>query len=340
MLSALNDLTQSLTAARTLDEIAQLAASTLTENLPDRGVIIQLWNRREADVFEAAAGPEMSSDLFSVKLGQGATRAGEVTLDAQSSSGQTLTTEDRHWIFAFASIVTAATREFHSRSEHRSGQLATVLSLARLLERRDPTLGRHFDRLRSHCRTVAEELKRSGSPGVDSDFIENLSCACILHDIGKVAIPDSILLKSGGLSPEEWEVTKTHTLIGAATLDEVLEEHGDQHILAMGRDIALQHHERWNGEGYPNQLTGQNISLAARIVAVVDVYDALTHHRPFRPAWSHEKTLEWIEHRAGEEFDPDVVAAFLSRADQIESASRRMPDLDPRISDLDVALSR
>lgn len=340
MLAALNQLNRSLSEARSLDEIAELAATTLAETLPERGLFVQLYNKRQADVFEAAKGPEMSGELFSVPLGVGKTRAGEITLDARDSGGVAMGEEDCAWVAAVAASVTAATREFHARSEHRDSQLATVLALARLLERRDSTLGRHFDRLRNHCRSVAEELRVRGSESVDSEFIENLSCACILHDLGKVAIPDSILLKPGRLSPEEWEVTKTHTLVGAATIEEVLEEHPDQEILALGRDIALQHHERWNGEGYPNRLIGDEISLAARIVAVCDVYDALTHDRPFRPAWTHEKAVEWIDHRSGEEFDPFVVECFLARSDEIEAASRRMPDLEAIASDWDAAMSR
>jgi len=326
MLAALNQLSRSFADAHSLQMVAELAAAALHAVLPERGVLVQLWNTGDSAILEAGVGPEMSSELRSVQLAVGDVRLGEFTIDAKGQANCELTEDEKEWIEAVAAAVTATTRERHAQRERRVAQLSTVLALTHLLEKRDATLGRHFDRMRAHCRSVAEVMRDINVPGVDEDFIENLACACILHDIGKVAIPDSILLKPGRLTAEEWQITKSHTSLGAATLDQVLEEHGDQQIVALGRDIALQHHERWNGSGYPHGLAGDQISLAARVVAVIDVYDALTHHRPFRAAWTHEDAVDWIERRSGEEFDPVVVDCFLVREAEIEAASRRMAD--------------
>ena len=328
MLAALNQLVRGFAIAHSLQEVAELAASSLVAMLPERGVLVQLWSPGDSSHLEASVGPEMSSELHSVELNSVGVRLGEITIDAKGRAGVELCDEDKDWIEAVSVAVTAATRERHALIEQRAAQLSTVLALTGLLERCDPTLGRHFDRMRSHCRTVAEVMRDVNTPGVDEEFILDLSCACILHDIGKVAIPDSILLKPGRLTREEWAITKTHTQLGADTLDDILRERGNQKILALGRDIAMQHHERWNGGGYPNGLKGDEVSLAARIVAVVDVYDALTHDRPFRAAWTHEDAVDWIERRSGEEFDPDVVDCFLVREAEIEAASRRMADAE------------
>lgn len=333
MLSALNQLVRGFADTRSLQEVAELAASALVSMLPERGVLVQIWNPGDSALLEAALGPEMSSELHSVELRAGGVRLGEVTIDVKGHVESELSSEDLDWIEAVACALTAATRERHAKREQREAQLTTVLALTRLLERRDSTLGRHFDRMRAHCRSVAEVMRDVDVPGVDEEFIEDLSCACILHDIGNVAIPDSILLKPGRLSREEWEITKTHTRLGADTLTEVLTEHDGLSVLALARDIAMQHHERWNGSGYPQGLVGDAVSLAARIVAVVDVYDALTHHRSFRAAWTHEDAVDWIERRSGEEFDPVVVDCFLVREAEIEAAARRMADpaaIEPR----------
>ncbi len=328
MLSALNELTRGFAAARSLGEIAELAVATLQVGLPERGVLVQLWSPGDSALLEAALGPEMSSEMFSIKLTMGEVPLGEITVDSQARAGRALTSEELAWIEAVASAVSAVTRERHSIRKQREAQLATVMALTRLLERRDQTIGRHFDRMRSHCRMIGEELIVRDVPGVDAEFVEDLTCACILHDIGKVAIPDSILSKPGRLSREEWELTKTHTTIGASTLEAVLIEHGNQSILELGREIALEHHERWNGGGYPRGLKGKETSLAARIVGLVDTYDALTHHRAFRTAWLHQDAIDWIERRAGDEFDPLLVDCLLAREAEIEAASLRMPDLE------------
>jgi putative two-component system response regulator len=154
-----------------------------------------------------------------------------------------------------------------------------------------------------------------------------------LHDIGKVGIPDSILLKPGRLTPEEWDVMKTHSEVGGSTIEGVIRDFGAPSYLGMGRDIAWAHHEKWDGTGYPRGLKGLEIPLSARIVAIADVYDALTTLRPYKQIWSHAEAVDWIASRAGSHFDPDVVEAFLSRVDDANRIRAELADPTPVVSE-------
>jgi putative two-component system response regulator len=194
----------------------------------------------------------------------------------------------------------------------------TIFALAKLAESRDPETGSHLERVRSYCRVIAKNLQGNQrfADKVDDGYIGLLYQTSPLHDIGKVAIPDRILLKPGRLTPEEFEVMKTHTLHGAETIEAVLTEYPDAPFLGMARDIALSHHERYDGSGYPHSLTGDAIPLSARIMALADVYDALTSRRVYKEAFSHETSKAIITKKAGTHFDPDMVAAFLAEESQ------------------------
>ena len=137
-----------------------------------------------------------------------------------------------------------------------------------------------------------------------------------LHDIGKVGVPDSVLLKPGPLTPDEFEVMKQHTIIGSMTLDAACQTYPDARFLAMARDIARSHHERYDGDGYPDGLAGESIPLCGRIVALADVYDALTTKRIYKPAFSHERAREIIVAGRGSHFDPAIVDAFIENEDR------------------------
>jgi HD-GYP domain-containing protein (c-di-GMP phosphodiesterase class II) len=165
-----------------------------------------------------------------------------------------------------------------------------------------------------------------GTELITDSFIENLVSASPLHDIGQVGIPDSILLKPGRLTPEEWEIMKTHAEIGGATLDGVIAGLQAPGFLTMGRDIAWCHHEKWDGTGYPRGLKGAEIPLSARIVTLADVYDALTTVRPYKKAWSHADAIDWILSRSGTQFDPHVVMAFVARLDDADRIRRTLAD--------------
>lgn len=203
-----------------------------------------------------------------------------------------------------------------------------IFGMAKLAESRDSDTGSHLERVRAYCRTLAEHLMRQNAYDgwVDAEFVRNIYLTSPLHDIGKVGIPDAILLKDGVLSPEQYTVMKMHVEIGRQTLDAALKEYPHVRFLEMARDIAWAHHERWDGTGYPRGLKGEAIPLAARIVALADVYDALRSQRVYKSALDHSKTREAIVAGAGKHFDPQIVAAFLAVEDQFESICQRMKD--------------
>ena len=229
---------------------------------------------------------------------------------------------------AVASTASVALDNEARRVERDRAQHSAILALARLAEKRDDDTGKHLERVSGYSRLVAESLRRRGLHRrlITDAWIEDLVRSAPLHDVGKVAIPDSILKKPGPLTNAEREVMKTHTTIGAGTLEAAYVEGGARGFLEMGRDIALYHHERWDGEGYPSGMSGDEIPLAARILSLADVYDALTTTRPYKEAWSHAETLTWITERGGTQFDPDVVAAFLYRAGEFDAMRERLAD--------------
>jgi putative two-component system response regulator len=205
-------------------------------------------------------------------------------------------------------------------------QMATIFALAKLAEARDDDTGRHIERIRTFGRMLAEQMRAMGLYVADltTAFIDNLYQTAALHDIGKVGIPDAILLKPGKLTPEEFVEMKKHCAIGASTLATVLKHHPDNRFLRMGVDVARSHHEKWEGGGYPDSLKGATIPLAARIVAVADFYDALTSNRCYRPAFSHEDTCRMIHESSGTHFDPDIVAAFSTLDSQFRHTRHEM----------------
>jgi putative two-component system response regulator len=188
-----------------------------------------------------------------------------------------------------------------------------IFMMAKLAESRDPETGQHLERVQRYSRALAEELARTPKYAnvIDGDYLRLIFQTSPLHDIGKVGTPDHILLKPGRLTREEFEIMKQHTSLGAQTLDLALEKYPQASFLIMARDIAIAHHEKYDGSGYPNGLSGEDIPLAARIVALADVFDALTSVRVYKDAFSIEKTKEVIIEGRGQHFDPDVVDAFL-----------------------------
>jgi putative two-component system response regulator len=159
-----------------------------------------------------------------------------------------------------------------------------------------------------------------------STFVENLHQTAALHDIGKVGIPDAILLKPGKLTPAEFSEMKRHSALGADALVPLLARHPDNQFLRMGVNVARSHHEKWDGSGYPDGLAGSAIPLSARIVALADFYDALTSNRCYRPASSHDETCRMIQDGDGIHFDPDVVAAFRAVEGRFRRIRQEMDD--------------
>lgn len=204
--------------------------------------------------------------------------------------------------------------------EIADSHMSTIFALSKLAESRDGDTGKHLERVQHYCRVLAENLgsKEKFKSLIDNDYIETIVFASPLHDIGKVAIPDSVLCKQGKLTDEEYTVMKSHTTRGAETIQEVTERHPSNAFLLMGMAIAHWHHEKWDGTGYPDGIAGERIPLSARIMALADVYDALTSVRCYKPPFSHEKSTEIILEGKGKHFDPDVVDAFLDTAGEFD----------------------
>ncbi len=201
----------------------------------------------------------------------------------------------------------------------------TIFSLAKLAESRDQETGAHLERMREYCRVIAEHLalRDKFRDQIDGDYVQLIYMTSPLHDVGKVGIPDKILLKAGPLTHDEFEVMKRHTLIGCETLEAAAEAYPEAKFLRMARDIARSHHEKFDGSGYPDGLIGENIPLCGRIVALADVYDALTTKRVYKPAYSHETAREIILDGLGSHFDPDIVRAFLENEDVFLAVHQR-----------------
>jgi putative two-component system response regulator len=193
-----------------------------------------------------------------------------------------------------------------------ASQLATIFALAKLAEARDDDTGQHIERVQTFSKVLAEKMRemRLHAAHLTTAFIEHLYQTASLHDIGKVGTPDAVLLKPGKLTAEEFYEMKKHCALGASTLATVLERHPENQFIRMGVDVARSHHEKWDGGGYPDGLKGEAIPLSARIVALADVYDALTSNRCYRPAIGHEEVCRMVQAGRGTHFDPDVVTAF------------------------------
>ena len=226
--------------------------------------------------------------------------------------------------------------DLHRMVEQRARELAetkdvAVMALAEVAESRDQGTGEHLIRMRTYSQILAETL-RADSPyadQIDDKFLEDLYRSSPLHDIGKVGISDAILLKPDRLTAEEFEIVKQHTVIGANILEQAVfhSPHGD--FLAMAAVIARFHHERFDGDGYPAGLMGEEIPLVARIVTVADVFDAITSERPYKPAYPADAARAMITADSGKHFDPVVVDAFQRSFDQIVRVRERHQDRMP-----------
>jgi len=196
--------------------------------------------------------------------------------------------------------------------------VAAVATTSHFTHLRDPETGSHIDRMSRYARLIAREL--ADHHDLDNDFIEHIFMYSPLHDIGKIAIPDNILFKPGRLDDKEGEIMRTHARKGREIIDEVLRNFGldgMQHINIL-RNIAEYHHEKMNGKGYPAGLRGDEVPLEARIVAVADIFDALTSSRPYKDAWTNDEALASLQRLAGEELDAECVEVLFRCRDEIE----------------------
>lgn len=199
----------------------------------------------------------------------------------------------------------------------------TLNLLARITDMRDEETGTHIIRTTAYVRIITEDLRKWPKKGyaLSEDEAENIIKSSKLHDIGKIAVPDNILLKPGKLTAEEFDVIKKHPVYGKNFFDECINENDKDKFLFAAREISYSHHEKWDGSGYPQGLSGNAIPISGRIAALADVYDALTTERPYKKAFSHEKAAEIIREGSGNHFDPYIVEIFKRNEESFKEVS-------------------
>lgn len=204
----------------------------------------------------------------------------------------------------------------------RKIQGASIFALAQLAEARDGETGAHLKRIRKYCVVLCDSLRKRPKYGrkMTSEFIEDLVQCSVLHDIGKIVIPDSILFKPGRYQSDEFEVMQEHALLGGKALFDAAQETGEsQSYLTVGAEVAYYHHERWDGSGYPFGLSQEKIPLSARVVALCDVYDALRSKRRYKDDFPHDEAVRLIVDERGKHFDPEIVDAFLDSSEDFRA---------------------
>lgn len=216
---------------------------------------------------------------------------------------------------------------------------AVIFGLAKLAEYRDQETGQHLERIALFATCLATALRRDPRfrDRVSTTFVKTIGISSVLHDIGKVGLPDSILCKPGPLTVEERRDMENHTAIGAECIRQIEQRLGDCNFLQMARQIAMSHHERWDGTGYPAGLAGNEIPLAARVVAIVDVYDALVSRRCYKDAMPHDQCVASIVKSAGGHLDPTLVDVFRQVEDQFWEIASRYTDQHQEPNDVSPA---
>lgn len=195
-----------------------------------------------------------------------------------------------------------------------------IYSFATLVENRDSVTGEHIKRTSAYVAVLAAKMKERGiyPRVVTTDYLDYLKLAAPLHDIGKINVPDNILKKPGKLTPEEYEIMKNHTVSGGKIIEDTLKDIEDEGFCIVAKEVALSHHEKWNGTGYPYGLKEDEIPVSARIMAVADFFDALTSSRPYKKAYSADKAYSIIEEESGKSFDPKIVDCFVRVRPEVE----------------------
>ncbi|MCG8564486.1 MAG: CHASE2 domain-containing protein [Desulfobacterales bacterium] len=239
-------------------------------------------------------------------------------------------------VFSLARFAIVKREAFLWYKRLSSAQQLTMDAMVGMVETRDPETGSHIIRTQNYARLMARELQKRGNhPEITAEFIRDIFLSAPLHDIGKVGIPDQILLKPGRHTDGEFEEMKKHALYGKAIIEKASAKHLHAHYLDMGAQIAAAHHERWDGTGYPMGLSGEVIPLAGRIMAISDVYDALISKRCYKPAFPHEKAMSIIRQERGKHFDPQIVDAFCAVEEEIKAIAAAHQDPEPHPEHLD-----
>ncbi len=206
--------------------------------------------------------------------------------------------------------------------------ITALAAASQMAELRDENNKKHIERVQFFCRALATELRKDAAHQeiLTDEYITNLYHAAAFHDVGKIAVPEHILLKKGKLEPEEFEIIKLHVDIGKRTLREVLKKYRENELVRLSYVLTAYHHEKWDGTGYPDGLYGRDIPLPARIMALVDVYDALRSKRPYKEPLCHEKSVHVIREGGGVHFDPSVVKAFSNIESKFEELYEAMKE--------------
>ena len=311
--------------------VAELTAKSASKLLDGRASEVTLLDELAGSKVDASAGGDLEGSIEQVPITSCEGQVGSIRI-AGGRGGQL--NESEHELLSSIASTAAISAHFHlTRRSRDLAHDATIFALSSLAEKRDDETGKHMLRMGHYCELIAKSLRSSGlhADVLNDAYIKQLSTSAPLHDIGKVGIPDSILLKPGALNEEEWEIMRTHAEIGAHTLCRVLESTGEKNFLRMGHEIAWGHHERWDGAGYPRGLRGASTPLCARIVAMADCYDALTSWRPHKEAWSHAEAMEYIQENSGTQFDPEIAQAMQDCAKEVNHVRESLADTESEV---------
>ena len=216
----------------------------------------------------------------------------------------------------------------HKNETIEKMQQALIITLADLVESRDENTGQHIKKTAAYVKIILEEMKKRGiyKEQLNDSFVEDVINSAPLHDIGKIAVPDSILNKPGKLTKEEFDIMKTHTTVGGKILTSIIEMVPETHYLNEAKNLATYHHERWDGKGYPTGLAGENIPLSARIMAVADVFDALVSKRSYKEGFPLDKAMNIIIEERGTHFDPTLVDVFVAAKEKVFQVAKKFND--------------
>lgn len=277
-------------------------------------------NRYESDAF-------LSTPLIATTLMTRESKLGVLSI-TDRVDGRPFTPDETECIRSIADSAAIALHNQIHRERLDDSVNVLLMTVGRLAEFRDNETSLHLERVREYARVLATRLQSTArfQPMVDDEFVENLYRAAPMHDVGKVGVPDHVLCKPDKLTPDEYRAMQRHCQIGRDVLQSAMTRTGPVPLLKMCVEIASSHHERYDGNGYPDGLQGDAIPLSARIIALVDAYDAITSKRRYKPATSHERALEIVRSERGKHFDPDLVEAFLGCADEFDAIRRQHSD--------------
>ncbi|MCP4592823.1 MAG: response regulator [bacterium] len=273
-----------------------------------------------------------SVPLISTPLGTSESAVGVLNI-TQRDGARPYEAQELEYVELISKIAATAIHDILTREARDQASDSIMVALAKLAEHRDNDTGLHLDRVTRYCQLLAEHLRKQDEfqQQITDSFLYNLARAVPLHDIGKVAIPDHILLHPGKLDEQQMAIMRTHASIGARTMESLIENAPGVDFLEMAADITHYHHEWHDGSGYPLGLSGQSIPLSARITALADVYDALTTKRVYKSAISHDRTVAIIVESSGTQFDPAVVDAFIELETEFAQLAQSMADDPPEV---------